>query len=269
MKRYLLYCIFRRGKNEATKEILGVDGQPVFLISKNWLSAAVSKISLTEPARDISRLIAYKNVIEFFHHERTVIPMRYGCVIEGDSRVIQFLETNLKQYDGLLRELEGCVEMGIRLMIDDCRLSIEGLKNHEMKPETQNSKLETPGKAYLETRKVHYEEEDKSIKERNEMIDRYREAFAGLFIRCKTEAAPILNRQSPIVNSESPMLSFYFLVPRKSIDSFRQVFRRINARESAKFLLSGPWPPYNFVMPDYSQNPSEFPGIEGGGKLHL
>ena len=261
MKRYLLYCIFRRGKNETAKDILGVDGQPVVLISNNGLSAAVSKISLPEPARDISRLIAYKKVIEFFHHERTVIPMRYGCVIEGDSRVIHFLEINLKQYDVLLRELEGCVEIGIRLMIDDCRLSIEGLKNHEMKPDTQNSKLETPGKAYLETRKAHYEEEDNSIKERNEIINRCREAFAGLFIRCKTEATPMLNLQSSTVNSQSTMLSIYFLVPRKSIDSFQQVFRRIKARESAKFLLSGPWPPYNFVMPDYSQNPSEFPRL--------
>ena len=44
-----------------------------------------------------------------------------------------------------------------------------------------------------------------------------------------------------------PLLSLYFLVDRAVVESFRQAFRRLSEAESARLLLSGPWPPYNFV----------------------
>jgi hypothetical protein len=39
----------------------------------------------------------------------------------------------------------------------------------------------------------------------------------------------------------------FFLVPRPAVDSFRLAFRQLTKSESARLLLSGPWPPYNFV----------------------
>jgi hypothetical protein len=53
------------------------------------------------------------------------------------------------------------------------------------------------------------------------------------------------------------MLSLYFLVPKKSIDPFRRVFRHMRRRmETTKLLLSGPWPPYSFVLPDNEERRS-------------
>jgi hypothetical protein len=43
------------------------------------------------------------------------------------------------------------------------------------------------------------------------------------------------------------LLSLYFLVPGSAVESFRQAFRHLSATEPARLLLSGPWPPYNFV----------------------
>jgi hypothetical protein len=36
-------------------------------------------------------------------------------------------------------------------------------------------------------------------------------------------------------------------VPRPAVESFRLAVRQLTERESARLLLSGPWPPYNFV----------------------
>jgi hypothetical protein len=36
-------------------------------------------------------------------------------------------------------------------------------------------------------------------------------------------------------------------VPRASVESFRRAARHLRPKESVKLLLSGPWPPYNFV----------------------
>jgi len=230
-----------------------VGGQPVFPVAINGISAAVSEIRDAHLPPDVPRVMAYKKVIESFHSDRTVIPMRYGCVLRDRPQVIQLLKRNARRYESLLKDLDGCVEMGIRLMIDDCGLSIKGLKNREINAEIRNSKLKTSGRAYLAARKEHYAQEECITEAKNEIAEQFRAALTGLFVKCKVETPPMPNRQSS-------MLSLYFLVPGKSIDPFRQVFRNMRRRMvTTKLLLSGPWPPYNFVLPD---NERRRPGLQ-------
>jgi hypothetical protein len=249
-----------------------VGGQPVFPVAIKGISAAVSEISSAHLAPDVPRVMAYKKVIELFHGDRTVIPMRYGCVLRDTLQVIQLLKGNARRYESLLKELDGCVEMGIRVLIDDCRLSIEDLRNAKFG--TQNSELENfdpqsairnpkskiTGRAYLAARKDHYAQEEYITEAKNEIAEQFRAALTGLFVKCKAETLSIFNRQSSIANLQSPMLSLCFLVPGKSIDPFRRVFRHMRRRmETTKLLLSGPWPPYNFVVPD---NEQRRPGLQ-------
>ena len=101
---------------------MGVDGQRVFLLSNDGLSATVSKIQHPQISYNISWLLAYKQVIEAFHNDPAVsgiIPMRYGCLFKERSQVIQILIKCRVKYISLLKELEGCVEMGIRILISD------------------------------------------------------------------------------------------------------------------------------------------------------
>jgi hypothetical protein len=93
------------------------------------------------------------------------------------------------------------------------------------------------GLTYLTARKAHYAHQDRWTDGYRQAADRCRAQFAGLFVKCKTEAP------SPRL----PLLSLYFLVPRPVVESFRQAFRHLSKTESARLLLSGPWPPYNFV----------------------
>ena len=265
LMKHLLYCIFNSSDVQRQAALPGVDGQSVFPVAINGISAAVSEIGDAHLAPDIPRAMAYQKVIASFHSDRTVIPMRYGCVLGGRPQVIQFLNKNARRYESLLKELDGCVEMGIRLMIDDCRLSIEDLRNPKSK---------ITGQAYLAARKAHYAQEDRITAAKTEIITQFRAAFAGLFVKSKVETtgiphvpstinnqpSQINNRKSPINHQQSTinnqLLSLYFLVPGKSIDPFRRVFRHLHSRmETTKLLLSGPWPPYNFVLPDNDYEP--------------
>jgi hypothetical protein len=262
---YLLYCIFHSSEVQRQVTLPGVGGQPVFPVAIKGISAAVSEISSAHLAPDVPRVMAYKKVIELFHGDRTVIPMRYGCVLRDTLQVIQLLKRNARRYESLLKELDGCVEMGIRVLIDDCRLSIEDLRNAEFG--TQNSELENfdpqsaiqnpkskiTGRAYLAARKDHYAQEKCITEAKNEIAEQFRAALTGFFVKYKVETPPMLNRQVS-------MLSLCFLVPGKSIDPFRRVFRHMRRRmETTKLLLSGPWPPYNFVVPD---NEQRRPGLQ-------
>jgi hypothetical protein len=252
--------------------LMGVDDQPVAHVSNNGLVAAVSRITREDLTPDMSLIMAYKKVVDSFHREQTIIPMRYGCLLKEKKQVAQLLEKNRIQYEALLKKLDGCVEMGIRVLIDDCQLSIENLRNSELKDSDPQSTMfnahsHISGQAYLTSRKAHYEQEDKLAKEIDTIIEQYRNAFSGLYVKFKTEYPSTGNLQSAILprsisavaeplwgfnrgvnhQSQSPLVSLYFLVPRQSVERFRRVFRLICRGQSAKALLSGPWPPYNFV----------------------
>ena len=242
--KYLVYCIFHTSGHQKPEAPQGVDDQPVALVSNNGLTAAISGITQPNLLPDASRILIYKRVVDFFYRDRTVIPMRYGCVLNGKQQVCRFLEEHGGQYGRLLGTIMGCVEMGIRILIADGGLEIAKLKKNKRqfllnddKSRRGGPKSETPGRAYLSTRKTHYDREDQMDKEIETVLDHFRRAFAGLFIRFKSEF-------------HNPLLSLYFLVPGDAVEHFRQVFLNISQDAAAKLLLSGPWPPYNFVMPE-------------------
>jgi hypothetical protein len=170
--------------------------------------------------------------------------MRYGCAVEEDDQVIRHLEEHGPHYEALLEELEGCVEMGLRVLLPSGPWAAvtpggpEG--SREVAGPPPHDPTATPerlGLAYLTARKAHYAHQDRWTNEYRLAAERCRSHFSGLFVTCNTEAP----------SSRLPLLSLYFLVPNSVVESFRQAFRRLSATESARLLLSGPWPPYNFV----------------------
>jgi hypothetical protein len=207
------------------------------------LCAAVSHIGPRDLAPDLPRIQAYERVVNSYHRQGTVIPMRYGCVVSQESQVIKLLEEHDPQYEGLLQELEGCVEMGLRVLLPAASLTgvtpgpEAGREVAGPPPPAPTAQPERLGLAYLTARKAHYAHQDSWTKEYHQVANRCLVQFAGLSVKSKTEAP------SPRL----PLLSLYFLVPRTVVGSFRRAFWQLSETESARLLLSGPWPPYNFV----------------------
>jgi hypothetical protein len=260
--KYLLYCIFRNPGDTVSgstmkpdgcrpEPVAGVGGRPVFLISCKGLGAVVSETplfcgnetrSLLSP--DISRILEYEKVVESFHNDSTVIPMRYGSLFENESRIVQHLEERREQYEAMLRELDNCVEMGIRVLIP----SLEGGNGEKESPVTRFAILDsnTPdsGLRYLKNRMACYARQEQLAEKNRSVIEQCRTAFSGLYVQCRSEDTSAALYQRMLCK---PLVSMYFLVPRTQLEPFRSAFRQLCSTRSAKLLLSGPWPPYNFV----------------------
>jgi len=243
----LFYCVYRHPGLELSGSLLGVGGRPVYQVAHRGLSAALSQICRADLAPDIPRVRTYERVVLSCHRRDTVIPMRYGCVVERESQAIQLLEEQGPRYEALLQELDGCVEMGLRVLLPSGPWAavIPGgpAGSREVAgpcPPDSAGAADRLGLAYLTARKAHYAGQDRWTTEYREAAQRCREHFTGLYVNCKTEAP------SPRL----PLLSLYFLTPRRQVESFRRAFRRLSAAEPARLLLSGPWPPYNFVTRD-------------------
>ncbi len=246
---HLLYCIFNSSKLRQPVRLAGVDDQPVSFLTVNGLGAAVSRISSSDCTTTLSRVLAYERVIECLHGELTVIPMRYGCLFHEAPKIAHLLETGRSRYTELLEELEGCVEMGIRVLPNyGERGSSESGEPHADGSSRDAQRTES-GSAYLAARRHHYNQKDQLSLENRRIAERYQATFAGLFVKCKSESPA---RSDAVPALPPSLLSLHFLVKRPSVGAFRRLFQDIVAGKEEKALLSGPWPPYNFAAPDQS-----------------
>jgi hypothetical protein len=235
---YLIYGILKGPPLPGTYgDLTGVRGKPVIFIEAHALCAAVSAMELEEVAPPVVELLAYAQVVETIHRRQTVVPMRYGCFLNGLPGVLDVLKERQLQYETLLAELDGHVEMGIRIFLqrkEDEKIPAEGTT-------LLNEKSATNGRAYLALRKVHYLMQEETSQDRQALIDRYLQEFSGLYARHSTETE---------TKNGAVILSFYFLIPKSAVNRFRETFGDMMAMGNDEARLSGPWPPYNFVT-DY------------------
>jgi hypothetical protein len=257
MMKYLIYGISRSGTNRLPPDFGGIDGLPLERVLRDGLCASVSRTAHSALTPTITRMMTYQRVVEHLHDDHTVIPMRFGCLLPGEENIREHLAEHAQYYLSLLDELEGCAEMGVRIL--------QGPEHFHDQPGTDHGKeTEVSGRAYLAARRDHYAKARRLTDERKRVVERYKASFSGLFVKCKVETPLTDHPPVSALNTRSfineAMVSLYFLVQKKAIESFRQTFRQINGSDSLKHLLSGPWPPYNFVVPEDKRNLENFFG---------
>ena len=57
-----------------------------------------------------------RRVVEAIHARQSVIPLRYGCLMESESAIVRLLEDHRQEYEAILGRLRGMTEMGIRVL---------------------------------------------------------------------------------------------------------------------------------------------------------
>jgi hypothetical protein len=221
----LLHCVFRQAEEGLPEGC----GGGVFVVAGDGLAAAASPAGEGDAAPGVSQLLAYQQVIEAFHASRAVIPMRYGCLLEGQPAILRLLEEHRQEYETLLTQLEGMVEMGIRILWN------RGPRPAPREPDEVPS---TPGAAYLALLRKRHPPGDELEAEEGRLAERIAGSLSGCHDRLRAEASNA---------AEGRLLSLYFLTRKNSVADFRDRVRRMHLPEETRLLLSGPWPPYNFV----------------------
>ena len=246
MKR-LLHCVFRHTAEEPPA---GCGGE-VFVVAGHGLAAAASRVQEGDGVPGVPRLLAYQKVVEAFHASRAVIPMRYGCFLESESAIVRLLEDHREEYETLLCQLEGMAEMGIRVL----------LKSRQGSPPGEEEVIPSaPGAAYLAMLRKRHASRAGLTPEEARLAEQISGSLCEVFDRLRTEA---------FTAAQGRLLSLYFLTPKSAVENFRDRFRQMHFPEGTKLLLSGPWPPYNFVSSPYSSArcSSVSSGHPGGGAV--
>ena len=107
--KYLLNCICQQDVVELPQD------PGIRIVAGHGLAAVVSQVEESTRGPSISSLLAFEKVVEAIAARQTVVPMRYGCLMESEQQVVQLLEDHRQEYEALLIRLRDMTEMGIQI----------------------------------------------------------------------------------------------------------------------------------------------------------
>ena len=97
-----------------------VDGPAeIYPVDHRSLSAIVSEIGTLEPEESDENVRAHDEVLREVATRdggRTVVPMRFGMVFEGKRPLKNVLRNSRFAFTSALRGVEGCIEMGLKVV---------------------------------------------------------------------------------------------------------------------------------------------------------
>jgi hypothetical protein len=231
---------------QAVEPSPGLFGMPVHNLPYRRLGVVVSELpegdyphmgTVPKTLRTAESILEHGAVTDRLMTCFTVLPIRFGTIFPDRDRVVANAEEHYTDFCFNLDRLRAKAEFGLRVLWPG-----EAIRQEIEREGSVWSVTGQPGTAarqFLEAKLVQY---------------RLDQAFAT---RAEQAIAEIDRAFHPIAAEEeyerlktpNLLLSACYLVEQTRIGDFRQAYERLRrGRPDFRYLLSGPWPPYNFVV---------------------
>ncbi len=247
MIKYLAHAILAEPAVVADAADRGLDGEPLEFCADSSLAIAYSRVLNPPESPKVQDLLSHARVVDRLFQHGTVIPLRYGCWFPSPQQLAQVLRRNQAALHDCLDQIGDCVEMGIRVLPAASGWRVMPLvvdlpqtapSPEPIRGQTVTETSTNPGANYLRGRKSQLESKDQQQQARDHVQQRLEHAFAGLFRQSLSEQQ---------ATKKGASWSVCFLVPRADRPRFRDIFQQLEQEWPDRILLTGPWPPYNFV----------------------
>jgi hypothetical protein len=237
MKLYLYGII--DSSDQIKKSIYGLKGSGVYNVPYCDIGAIVSEIS--QPIRDIteSDVLEHEIVVEKLMKDFTVLPVRSQTIIDSRDNLLSMMQSYYKDFEDNLERLHNKLEFGIKVIWPADKVKENIIKAFK-KGERKTTGLDASASRRFMTEKF------KKYK-----INKEFEAKADKFIKVMDIFFSKFAAEKKIEELKTPrlLLDAVYLVEKSEAGNFREAFEHIkSARTDFKYLFSGPWPPYNFVV---------------------
>lgn len=237
---YVYGVVLASDRTVMASEGVGREKTRVRRITHDGIAALVSDLpaSALAAARDLR---AHWSVLEEAAARTTVLPVRFGTVMESEEAVVDdFLAPNAERLAAVLAELDGKVQLSVKGFYDEERLLRQIVK-------------ETPEIARLRER-VQTLPEAATYYARIQLgelvaaeVDRHRARDADLVLGRLEPLAVAAKAESP--TTEDAALNTAFLVRRDGVDAFSDAVQRLVGElgDRVRIRYVGPLPPYSFA----------------------
>lgn len=182
--------------------------------------------------------VAHEALVEHAARGGVVVPLKLFTLFEGDARALAHIRALRPQLDRLFARLRGRQEWGVRVLVDASR-----------------ARRHARGQALRETAGVAAGRQFLLVKQRQ------RDAVRALAAAGRAEVEALYDtlaaraadarRRAPGKGEGRLLLDASFLVDARRAARFRNTARRAAGRLDALgfgVTLTGPWPPYSFVV---------------------
>jgi Gas vesicle synthesis protein GvpL/GvpF len=231
--------------------VAGVEDAGVRTVSHRGLVALVSDLegSALTAAKEVR---AHWRVLEEASAKATVLPVRFGTVMEGEDAVrSRLLEPNAERLTGLLRKLAGRVQLVVKADYDHDRLLREVVD----------------GSAHIAALRARL----KGLPKEAGYYDRIRLGelvAAEIEDRRQEDTGLVLGRLGPMavdvseeaVTTADGAFNLAFLVQRDRVERFSAAVRQVadEVGDRLRFRYVGPLPPYSFAEAELSAEEAEW-----------
>jgi len=150
---FIVYGLLNQWDDQNAITIKGISDQPLTIVDCGNLYTIYSLSDIQQISQPTRKaLLAYHHVIDYFHKDHAIIPMRFGSSFETTTALTDFVVKNNDNFVKKINRISGCSEMGINV-----------ISNEPHTKEEANNKKYASGIDYLTKRKQHYEQIDETI----------------------------------------------------------------------------------------------------------
>lgn len=216
---------------------IGERKDEVVTIGTRGLAAVVSDASVDQGMVSPAQLKAHMQVVEKVFESFPILPMGFGTVAESVDEVVAFLEANSRPLKNSLSDIEGKVEVGIKILWKDMKKIYEEIA----KENRAIRQLKTKGVSGSQKDLVHAGELVEAALEEKKAVEG--EEYLRSLRKGKVECKEGDRRTEDMVANAS------FLVDREWLRDFdarvEKIGAELNGRIQIKYI--GPMPPFSFV----------------------
>jgi len=214
------------------------NGRRIEILPHLNMGAAISTVSSGELQRNEENLLAHNGILMELANNYTVLPVQFGTVLKSRKAVMDLMSRHGDQFSASLKRLKGKVEMGVKVLWKGPELNERKCEDVKSKINLTEDKNTAQGKNFLMTRYL-------AQKEELHLEQRAAALGAGVNKAIAVVAEDSHHRIRPQGNL---LLNGAYLLPVNNIVFFKDNVMEVkNVYSHLKFLISGPWPPYNFV----------------------
>jgi hypothetical protein len=214
----------------------------VFAVEYHNISAIIGEVGENQSVANKQNAIEFALIIDQLAQKYTLLPMRFGSMMNSTDSVMEMLERNEVEIEDSLKKVKNKWEFGLKVIYDREKLKETLAANqkdnnsNQVKPEIGSNN--SVYKAYILKKLNEHRAEEQILS----FVD-------SILVEIKTYLHELkaVDKCKKMTN-ETTIIDAVFLLDKKKkeeviimVKDLQQKYLQLN------FVLTGPWPPYNFV----------------------
>jgi hypothetical protein len=224
------------------KRMQGLLKAEIYSLKKGQITAILSNISRTNLITDSTNALLFAEIIDTLSQEYSLLPMRFGSFMESSNAILQMLERNYISIQKNLDQVNDKYEFGLKVFCDSAKLKADLLEQTEYNDRVKEQ-LSTETKL-----SIYREWVNRKLKEHR--LEELLLTHVDKVIASISEQLSSMNAVSKYKKllSETTIIDALFLLKKDQYEELMAVITNLQKQyPGLNFVMTGPWPPYNFV----------------------